>query len=355
MATRKPSPQKTNHPRFEAPTVSIYQNGEYVSGILQQLYGQPLLTDFSSQAAQGGSESTDKGGGANAGAKAKGGAPGLGSIELNIGADYDKRLLEQKTTGTTSTQNFQYTQAYYLYAARAALKENGALSEVSGREDAGRLQPGDLVEYTATFSPSQLISVLDIVTPEMVSAIVRKMTRDQGMKEFVGGAPEAVQAYKVRLDSKVEAAGEVAFAVTTAAKVDFRSETTREFYGRIGDGEESVTAVTICDLPHFIVADKDRILDGEFKVLGKVTSRVQHDVPILARNKVLDRINPESVDELVGKMNESVVDSTQEFFDKAEQSADKEDEKTEAAQFDFSLDSRVAGPSFNVVPIAIYI
>ncbi|MGP4968546.1 DUF6414 family protein [Glutamicibacter ardleyensis] len=353
MSTRKNSDRQHSAPRFEAPTISIYQNGDYVSGILQQIHGQPLLVDFSSQESHQSSDSSDKGKGANASLKGGANIPAVGNIELKIGADYDKRLKAHQSLGSTATHNWQYTQAYYLYAARAALKANGLIREIGNRSDAESLEPGDLVEYTATFSPSQLIAILDIVTPDLVSAIARKITHDKGMKEFQGGSPETVQAFKLKLDSKVQSSGEMAFAATAATKIDFRSETTREFYGHIGD-KDPVTAVTICDLAHFIVADEDRILDGEFKVLGKVTSRVELDVPILARNKVLDRLNPESVDELVELLNQEVISQTQNFLDK--ESEEEEDEgPIQAAKFDFSLDSRVAGPSFNVVPIAIYV
>lgn len=84
--------------------------------------------------------------------------------------------------------------------------------------------------------------------------------------------------------------------VTTAVRADFGSDATREYYGTVGSGDDTVTAVTICDAACFLIDDADRLLDGHFTVLGKVTSKVTHDVPVLARNKLLNRLDTEFVD-----------------------------------------------------------
>lgn len=56
------------------PTVSIYQNSEHVSGILQQLFGEPLVTDQSretlNERKDSSGSSTNKGGGASVTVKA---------------------------------------------------------------------------------------------------------------------------------------------------------------------------------------------------------------------------------------------------------------------------------------------
>jgi hypothetical protein len=111
-----------------------------------------------------------------------------------------------------------------------------------------------------------------------------------------------------------------------------------------------VTAVTICDTDHFIVEDEDRILDGTFAVLGKVASAVHYDVPILARNELLERIRPEAVDRAFHELCESVTKGAQELERRATTGpSDMED------VIDLALSSRVSGPSFQAIPIAIYI
>ena len=51
------------------------------------------------------------------------------------------------------------------------------------------------------------------------------------------------------------------------------------------------------DNAHIVVDDPNRILAGRFTVLGKAVSAVEDDVPVLARNKVLNRVRPKAVDQ----------------------------------------------------------
>lgn len=94
-----------------------------------------------------------------------------------------------------------------------------------------------------------------------------------------------------------------------------------------------VTAVTICDTEYFLNQDKDRILDGTFKVLGKVTEVSQEPVSILSRNKFLNRLQQPMIDELTKKL----------------------DELTQNGQFDASLKLGLIPPVLKVIPVAIYL
>jgi hypothetical protein len=148
--------------------------------------------------------------------------------------------------------------------------------------------------------------------------------------------------------AEAQAKADLARAVAEAVRVDFRSEKTREFYGTIGTGEEAVTAITICDNPHFVVDDEDRILDGRYTVLGKVTSPMVRDVPILGRNKVLDRLRPEMVDDAFKELRGGANKQARKLEDRLSSEPEIGD------IFDTALASRIEGPSFQVVPVAIY-
>jgi hypothetical protein len=141
---------------------------------------------------------------------------------------------------------------------------------------------------------------------------------------------------------------ELAYAIARAVRVDFRSEKTREFYGTIAPGPDGVTAITICDNAHFVVEDEDRILDGDFTVLGKVTSTTSTDVPMLERNKILERLKPEGVDTLFRQLRHSVEGQARKL------DAHGDDGDLPDDFFDVAFSSRVWGPSFKVIPIAIY-
>ena len=103
----------------------------------------------------------------------------------------------------------------------------------------------------------------------------------------------------------------------------------------------------VCDTRSFLVEDADRILDGQFTVLGKVSSPPATDVPILARNKVLDRIQPEAVDLLTDQIRKAA----KERID----SSNIGEIRTMEQYLDMNFPSRIDGTSFKVIPIAIYV
>jgi len=361
------------------PTVSIYQNPDYVEGILQQTYGQPLLTEFvnETRAEHERSNGTAKGGKAKADLSAK--FPGLFGGGLAVEADYEKRLGRQESTGSTASSQAHYTQPYYLHVVRSALRQTGLIRDTTGKAQAAALKPGEFVEFSSSFAPSQIIAFLDIVTPDLVEQIVRRRWFTKGMASFEGGSVEKVQEFKLRLDGDMETWGAIGRAATEAARADFRSTKTREFYGQVGEGDDTLTFITMCDVAHFVVQDEDRILDGRFTVLGKVAGPMTEDEPILARNKVLERMRPEAVDELVRLMNEAVNKETEKVsaltqaYDGEEQNdegagttpakadadndegVDDEGSKAPADIFNFTLDARVAGASVRVLPVAIFL
>lgn len=119
------------------------------------------------------------------------------------------------------------------------------------------------------------------------------------------------------------------------------------FYGTIGTGKKQVTAITMCNVAHFVVEDEDRILDGNWTVLGKVTSATTEVVPILERNKVLDRIKPEGVDDIFAELRKAADKQTDKLPGKDTDAYDD--------ILDLAFASRVSGPTFKAVPIAVFV
>lgn len=326
-------------------TISIYQNAEYVEGILQQAYQRPLLTDFSQSSEENESdsdssarvgESSVRGSAKIGGFGAEGVLQGGGSSGQNVSS----------STGSTYTSNSKYTQSYYLHAAIRSLRNIGAIKEVSGADEARGLRPGDFVIYSAEFRPSQLISILDIATPDLVERIVHHFSFKSALQADSASKKhdqKAVLAAIARAEASSGSLSAIARAATEALRIDFRSPNTREYYGQVGTGEDAVTAVTICDVAHFVVEDEDRILDGEFSVIGKVISRCEKNEPILSRNKILDRINPQAIDEIVQLVNAELEKQSENAVNQVD------------APLNMKFDSRVPGASFKVIPIAVFL
>lgn len=337
----------TDSPR--PPTVAIYQNPEHVSGILQQLGGTPLPDRLSMTSSDEDEQSRTANSGTEGGGEAGFDFAGFSAGAHAGGSKRDENLLRH-LGGNRSVNEFVYSQAYYLHQVRAELHRRHLVQTVRGRADAHNLRSGTFVEYEAKFSPDQLAAILDVLTPDLVAEGVRFFMQDQllkGVKSTNAGKREQEITVK---DAKESAWTSVANALTVAARADFRSEKTREYYGRIGDhaDDESVVAITICDSEHFVVSDEDRILDGRFTVLGKVTEEVRIDLPVLARNKLLDKVNPEFVDQLAAELNNDLSRQA------TKAAATRKGGADEVAPFTGGVSSRILGPSFKVIPLAIF-
>lgn len=324
------------------PVATIYQNSDQVAGILQQLFGEPLIVeetrDRNSALGDGASVSS------SASAEGGGGVrlPFVGAIKVKAGADLAGSGSWTATTGTAARQQFIYSQAYYLHLVRQQLDAAGNLRQLDSVASAARIQPGDFVEYTTSFDPVELTLALEVITPELVEAIAKRMT----LKEWKGSYPEQAgfeevraHAEKARVDA--ESNGAFARAIATAIQADSRQGTTREYYGRISK-KPPLTAITVCEREHFITDDPDRLLDGTFTVFGKVISRVEKDVPTFARNKMLRNFSADAFDKLVDQLHSQI-------------SLGKPIVGMSPTEFvDLKLDSRVRGKSFRVLPLAIF-
>lgn len=333
---------------LRTPTISIYQNPDHVAGILQQVYGQPLVEGEQREQTTETTASKQKDRTLTGDAKGRGGVPIIGAAEAGFGGQMSRSLGEAQGSASRITQNFAYSQAYYLYLVRGALTERCQLKPLTTADDASTLGVGDFVEFSATFRANEMTALLDILTPDLISEITYFGARSDGVKMFDAYDDfEGLKLFAEKNEIKARLRAELAREVARAVRVDFRAEKTREFYGTIGSGAEAVTAITMCDVAHFVVEDEDRILDGRWTVLGKVTAETAADVPILERNKVLDRIKPEGIDDLFAELRKA---------------ADKQVDKLPGDEpdayediFNLAFASRVAGPSFKVVPIAVFV
>ena len=327
-------------------TVSIYQDPAHVEGLLQQFKGG-LLVDYSQV---DDSRNTDEGtsgiaGGAELTADLS--LPVVGGLKAGGHLDGDNRSRLEVSMGQQVTRNFEYSSAYYLHHVRASLVDAQLLKNVTSLEQASELKPGDFVEFEAQFRPDELIAILDVVNPHFIGELTKWFRRRTYLAQLKAATTEEeARVASVSYQTVPEADSEIAKSFAEAVRVDFRSQATREYYGTI-PGVPGFTAVIICDLTNFLVEDADRVLDGNFSVLGKVATPPRTDVPVLARNKLLDRIQPAAVD-LASKELEKLAGQQVETMDSSG-SQRLED------YLDLNFPSRIEGLSLNVLPIALYL
>lgn len=333
-------------------TISIYQNGEQVAGLLQQIHRQPLITAGTAESSdqQSSTSSTKRTARGDAKLTMRVPIPSTPAAEVGGGFGRDGSVDAQQAVSNRSTQNFVYSQAYYLALVRDALVQDGLVRTVDGAADLDEVAAGDFVEYTANFKANELGALLDILTPEVIGRIVHGRRMRTGIAKIANWSDlDEVRAHMLRIQTEADGDADLATKVTEAVQADFRTEVTREFYGSVGTGADAVTMVTVCDSAHFVVDDLNRILDGRFTVLGKAVSTVEDDVPVLARNKVLNRLRAQAVDRIFDELAKTI--DTQTGSPDGSQMLSG---LSGAEVFDVRFASRIAGRSLRVVPLAIY-
>lgn len=324
------------------PVATIYQNSDQVAGILQQLFGQPLVVEESrenqSQAGHGNEDSTA--GKLSGGAKTT--LPFIGSFGVEASGDLASTGSWTSTSGTAARQQFVYSQAYYLHLVRQRLADSGDLHRITSVMDVESIEPGEFVEYTTYFDPVELTIALEVITPELVDAIAQWTVRNRYKNSYPEDADfEGIRVHAQKMKVAAESEGAFARAIATAVQADARQEATREYYGRIAR-TPGLTAITVCEREHFITGEPDRLLDGKFTVFGKVISDVTDEAPTFARNKLLRNLSADAFDNVIGEMRSAL--SSQKTI-----SGMRPDDF-----LDLKLDSRVRGKSFRVLPLAIF-
>jgi hypothetical protein len=353
MATAS-TEQKHNQEDSTPLTIAVYQNGDHVSGILQQAYNRGLLLKDTQESGQQDAQTQSRRSRGELGIDAGGDVAFLARAAAKVGYSRERGTGEENRQDQRVVSSYEYTEAYYLHVVRRHLREQGLLRSVATLADANHLEIGSFVEFQASFRPNQITPFLDILTPDLLgrcfhyrrmSGAAAKLGAVEGFNGLEGF--DRVKAFAEQARIQADADADLARAVATAVRADFRSEATREYYGTVGSDSDAVTAVTICDAACFLVDDADRLLDGHFTVLGKVSSKVAGDVPVLARNKLLNRLDTEFVDEAFRQLRT--------FTQKGAAQLPGDNEQALEKVLDASLDSRINGPSFNVIPVAIYL
>ncbi|WP_135000576.1 DUF6414 family protein [Rhodococcus erythropolis] len=320
------------------PTTAVYLNPDFIAGLLQEIFQTGLLESSESEAARSTSDSVvgvigDSQASVNESLIAM--VNGVGGETL---ASVDAATAGDSRDVTRS--RYVFSQTYYLDRVRRVLREQGLLRNVSGRVSAAGVGPGQFVEYTGRFTANEVNALLDIVSPELISSVTRFAYRRKAhvaMRDV-----EEFELLKVRRELHEHIAAdyaELGGAIGAAIRQDFRSENTKEFYAEIGTDDDEIRVVTVCEASYFVTADPDRLLDGQFTVLAKVISGAREDVPILDRNKLLNRVNPAFFKEVVSGLNTTSVFGS--GYDES--------------PVDLTIPTVIEGWSFTVMPVAIYI
>ncbi|WP_152442250.1 DUF6414 family protein [Rhodococcus ruber] len=328
------------------PHVIVYQNADFIGGLLQAVLNDGLARTGETEFVSGGDHSTSRESRGDGGAQLKGGVPGIGEGALSLGGGGSRTTTETQNQGNTQRYQLSYDSALYLHRLQAALGES--IQNISNAVEPSEVQPGRLVTFTGRFQPDPLSTLLDLATPELVAQVAHFIAKKSSPIDFNSDNwnLERVQAQWAEIDREAERRSALARTIAETLRTDFRRSSTLEFHCSIDD---TLTAVVTCDAGNFVSEDTDRLLDGQFTVLGKVITTVEEDAPILRKNKFLRRLDTEWVQTLFDGLVDRMENAAHTVADVAV------DDEQAPPTIDLDFPAVIEGSSFAVLPIAIYV
>jgi hypothetical protein len=188
------------------------------------------------------------------------------------------------------------------------------------------LAPGDFVEFRAVLSRSPFVDLLQAMkrfaalAPQFEDSPPPRVSRSGGGKPR-GNAVSGNQYQKVL--SQIDA---LLSDMTSSGSIDL--------IGTLG-GSDHTRAVVAADISGFADPSLNEVIDGEFSVFGKVARVVMADSASsinLLRKGALGLLPDESIDAAVSGLGQAVASSLNLP----------------------TVETRISGPSFQVIPICIF-
>lgn len=226
---------------------------------------------------------------------------------------------EMEASGKASTHNSVqeervHTPASLFYQLRTTLVEKKLLQQV---DEGSQVKAGQIVEFTVKLKRNPIIEIMDTMTEMMSMAVLFEGEKSNGSKGGKGKANENAQ-----LKKQME---EFSKALKSGNTVDLTASD-------LPSGHRAVITVESLYLNDPVMSD---LVDGEFKVVGKVVRSIEDDSESinLIRKTALSRMPSHILGQVFQQF--ATLGSTQ-GFDLPE------------------LKMEVEGPAIQVLPIAIY-
>ncbi|WP_326957560.1 DUF6414 family protein [Amycolatopsis sp. NBC_01286] len=336
-------------PHEQKPYVIVYQNADFVGSLYQSETndGLPNTSQYETSGTSDQSRTgTNKGQGS---IKAGGNIPGVAKLEGTVGGGKEVANKDGQTSTRRHRVEMSRDTALYLHVLHERLDK--LTTTVSSNSDGAALDTGSLVKFHGRFRPDPISALLDLGSPDAVAEMTRFATR-QGKRAKIVEEDWDIDKVKVRwelVEQEATTKADLARTITEAVHTDFRRKTTTELHCKI---DSSLTALVVCEAEHFVTADPDRPLDGDFTVFGKVVTKPEQDVPIFRKNKLLSRMNHEWVKYILSE----ITNLTEKSVNGEAMPGFLRDETEGKVPPPFNLDfpAIIEGYSFTVLPIAIY-
>ena len=222
---------------------------------------------------------------------------------------------EGKTRSESTTKDVIHTPASLFAKLRKDLRSRCLVRNISGAEGLKAIHPGDFVEFEATLRRSPLIELLSALaelTPLMEQFRERPAqgTGARPRKPGKSGSSEMVKQVKAFLGM-----------VTAAGSQDLLAEV------------DKMRLVLTTEQKYFIDPTMNDVIDGTFRVFGKVT-----------------RVIPENNGEQISLLRKTAIG----IFGDTVKGVGKELADAKSLNFGDSVETDIRGPTMQVIPVAIF-
>ncbi|WP_156819499.1 hypothetical protein [Pseudonocardia sp. HH130630-07] len=131
----------------QTPRTIVYQNADFVSAMLQEIYQVGLIQSLESDSSGKNSETGNKQRKTSADANTEGSVPLLSKAGGKLDGEWIRQQTEADERSSAQRQKFVFSQAHYLDAVHRGLAERSQIAS-----DAFTASVGDIVEFTEPFS-----------------------------------------------------------------------------------------------------------------------------------------------------------------------------------------------------------
>ncbi|MDE0291389.1 MAG: hypothetical protein OXK19_02580 [Candidatus Dadabacteria bacterium] len=234
-------------------------------------------------------------------------------LGVDLSAQGSRQTGQKKSESTT--EKIVHTPASLFARLRKELRDRELVCSMTSPSNLEEVHPSDFVEFQAALRRSPLIDILD--TFSQLIPLISMADAESRQATNRGGKGKNKQNEYSDLKKQMEL---FKSAVTAEGSQDFIAEM------------HSLRVVLTTEQDYFIDPSMNDIIDGTFRVFGKITRVVSDDTEgiSLLRNTALGRFG--GIVEQLGPVIESMKDSG----------------------FSGSLETYISGPTMQVIPIAIF-
>ena len=285
--------------------------------------------------------------------------PFIGHLQAKGNLNFSNfRSLEQDKK-ITDSYRFSKIKEYIL-------KEKITCTEIDDKINFDELKLGQFVEFTSNYKKNEIRELIDMLLNDnsfdLLWLFWQTAEKNKNAKEQIEIASPINNKQNNKKstplkdnDKEKENFRKIFNDFREVLNADFPKETaTLDFYGQIKDAstrkDTEISNFLICDTKFFVQEDKNRILDGKFRVFGKIIdiqdkfeieseNSIEKAFSQLDRNKFFKRTKKEAIKGLE-KWIKDLISSVQ---------------NNEKKWFDSQLDFVVEGKAIKVLPIVIYI